>query len=450
MPGRIGIGEYSIVFRRQRNRLYALDIWTEAPICLAVINGDIPAYNASPSIVTALATDPEPQINEETLRIWHSRHGHLGYQNLKKLAKMCVGMDLTIPPPTDACEPCSIANMKVEPHKRYVEPGRWENDLIHSDIQGPFPTSHDGYRWMITFLDDKTLRSAVAFLPNKEGPTVLGAFKSFLSQVEHGDCKYTRFRTDCGTEYDNYQMYAFRLTKGITWEGIVPGNPQMNGKSERLGQTIQRKASAILKESQLPPKFWTEFVRASNYLRNIQPVSGRDITPHQACTGRPPDLSHLRIIGQTGYCQVHLGNTGWSKYQDRAHKGKLISYQNRFYRILMPSGKVEVYSNVHWINNVPPKTTPKEHTTYRVQQANNLDLPDTRNKRRSDAINAAQDSELTYDSSAPSTSLPGERASKRRRENSVEVAAESVPKQYVTAVRIPVKSTPPAPVVPAA
>ena len=58
VPGGIGIGEHGIVFRRQRNRLYALDTWTEAPVCLAVINGDIPAYNASP--VTALAADLEP------------------------------------------------------------------------------------------------------------------------------------------------------------------------------------------------------------------------------------------------------------------------------------------------------------------------------------------------------------------------------------------------------
>ena len=357
----------------------------------------------------------------------HSRHGHLGYQNIKKLAKMCVGIDLTIPPPSDAYEPYSIANIKVEPHKRHIEPGRQENDLIHSDIQGPFPTSYDSYRWIITFLDDKTLRSTVAFLPNKEGPTVLGAFKTFLNQVEHSECKCTRFRTDCGTEYDNYDIYAFRLTKGIIWEGIIPGNPQINGKSERLGQTIQQKASAILKESQLPQRFQTEFVRASNYLRNVQPISGRDVTPHEAYTGRPPDLSHLRIIRQTGYYQVHLGNTGWSKYQDRAHKGKLLSYKGRFYRMLIPNSKVEVFSNVQWINNVPPKPTPIELTPSGVQQANNENLSETRNKRRNNAIH-------DVDPKA-STSSPGESITKRRREDSVE--ATTVAKQYVTTVRVP-------------
>ena len=235
-------------------------------------------------------------------------------------------------------------------------------------------------------------------------------------------------------------MYAFWLNKGITWEGIVPGNPQMNGKSERLGQTIQQKASAMLKESQLPQNFWTEFVRTSNHLRNLQPVSNRDITPYEAYTGRPPDLSHLRIIGQIGYCQVHLGNTGWFKYQDRAHKGKLVGYQaNRFYRMLMSNGKVEVFSNVQWINNVPLKPIIMELTPSGVQQANTTSLPETRNKRRNDAIADVDP--------AHSVSFSGESAPKRRRQNSVEVADSTVPvaKQYLTAVRIPLaKPTAPA------
>lgn len=82
MSGGIGIGEHGIVFKRQRNRLYALDVWVDASVCLAVINGDIPAYNESPSTVSALVIDidiSEPQINEETLRMWHSRQDYLGY-----------------------------------------------------------------------------------------------------------------------------------------------------------------------------------------------------------------------------------------------------------------------------------------------------------------------------------------------------------------------------------
>ena len=221
-----------------------------------------------------------------------------------------MGINLSIPPPSEAYEPYSVANMKVKPHKRHIEPGRWENDLIHCDLQGPFDMSHNDFKVLATFLDNYTLRSAIYCLPNKDDTTALTAFKSFLNQVEHGERKCTRLRSDCGTEFNNYDMYAFRLAKGITWEGNVPGNPQINGKSERLSQTIQRKASAMLQGSQLSIKYWSEFARTTNYLRNRQPVTGHDVTPFEASTGHPPDISHLRILKQTGYCQVHLGNTG--------------------------------------------------------------------------------------------------------------------------------------------
>ena len=165
--------------------------------------------------LSSVADISESEVDPETLRMWHARHGHLGYQNLKKLAKMCVGMNLSIPPPSDACEPCSVANMKVEPHKRHIEPGRWENDLIHCDLQGPFEPSHDGFKVMCTFICDKTLRSAVYCLPDKKGPTVLAAYKSFLNLTKYSDCINTRLRTDYDIEFNNYNFYAFRLVKGI-------------------------------------------------------------------------------------------------------------------------------------------------------------------------------------------------------------------------------------------
>ena len=193
----------------------------------------------------------------------------------------------------------------------------------------------------------------------------------------------------------------------------------------------------MLKESGLPQKYWTEFVRAANHLRNRQPVSNRHVTPFEACTGSPPDLFHLRIIGQTGYCQVHRGNIGWTKYQDHAHKGRLLSYEaNRFYRMLMPSGKVEVYSNVTWINHVPPKPTPMGE----IKEPSSKLGPERANKRRNDALD--QEMSTTSD---PSASASGGRTPKRRRETSAELAdfgPAPPPVQYMTQVRIPVRAQP--------
>ena len=269
----------------------------------------------------------------------------------------------------------------------------------------------------------RLLRSDIYLLVNKSSEVVLAAFKMFLNDVEHGDLRCTRLRTDCGTEYDNYRMEAYRLSKGITWEGIVPGNPQMNGKSERLGATIQRKASAMLKESGLPQKYWTEFVRTANTLRNVQPVTGRDITPFQACTGSPPDVSHLRIIGQTGFYQVVLKNTGWKKYQDRAVKGRLVGYQGKFYRMLMSDGSVSVVSNVKWIDNVPPKPTP-------FALNNNAADTNTGAYRKKRRLNE----EIQHSEHLPPSSptVPGE-----RRQRKLATAVEDEANDLLNSIRVP-------------
>ena len=54
--------------------------------------------------------------------------------------------------------------------------------------------------------------------------------------------------------------------------------------------------------------------------------------------------------------------------------------------MLLPNGKVETFSNVTWINNVPPKLTPMELTPRGMRQTNNVKLLEARTKRRSDAV----------------------------------------------------------------
>lgn len=119
-------------------------------------------------------------------------------------------------------------------------------DLVHSDLIGPFPPAVNGARYVVSFLDDDTKESEVSFLKRKS--EVLQAFRNYLARNERGDRRNHRLRTDGGGEYDSNEWTAFREEKGIIWEPIIPGNPQQNGSAERLGQTLLRKASAMLKE----------------------------------------------------------------------------------------------------------------------------------------------------------------------------------------------------------
>ena len=213
-------------------------------------------------------------VNPDTLRMWHERLGHLGNQNVIKLAHS-VGNDLSKPPPSDPCLPCGRGAGKTEPHKDHIAPGRHQADLIHGDLMGPFPVrGYNGATYVAAWLDDKTKQSHVDTLLSKEGSGVLASFKSFLGRIEHGMNRCTRIRIDNGTEYLNEGFMDYTAERGIRLEPTTAGNPQMNGSAERLNQTLMRKANTFLNDNDIAVKWWPELVHAANHFRNICPVTG--------------------------------------------------------------------------------------------------------------------------------------------------------------------------------
>ena len=158
------------------NNLYLMDIFSPGQLALAAINKD-------------------------TLKIWHSRLGHLSHQNIIRLAHMSQGIDLSQPPPQDVCIPCTEANMRVEPQTDMIQPGLQPLDLVHSDVSGPHTTGPYGARYYVTFLCDATKRSEAILLKEKSG--VLPAFQGYCLRNEKGDKRVRRLRTDGGGEYDS-------------------------------------------------------------------------------------------------------------------------------------------------------------------------------------------------------------------------------------------------------
>ncbi len=169
-------------------------------------------------------------LNPHTVHMWHSRLGHLGKQNVVKLVEMSDGMDLSLPAPSDACIPCARGPLQVEPHTDSLIPGQERQDLVHSDVIGPFPSAINGARYVVSFLDDDTKESEVSF--PKQKSEVLQAFRNYLARNERRDRRNHRLRTDGEGEYDSNKWTIFREEKSIIWELIISGNPQQNGSAE--------------------------------------------------------------------------------------------------------------------------------------------------------------------------------------------------------------------------
>ncbi|GIL95153.1 hypothetical protein Vretimale_1230, partial [Volvox reticuliferus] len=92
--------------------------------------------------------------------------------------------------------------------------------------------------------------------------------------------------------------------KGIIHGTTVGYTPEQNGAAERLNRTLLEKTRAMLVESELPQQLWAEALATANYLRNISPVAGAKVTPHEAFMGTKPDISHLRVFGCAAYAHV--------------------------------------------------------------------------------------------------------------------------------------------------
>lgn len=331
VSGGILVGTEGIIAEKQHNNLYTFCIWT------------------SRKSAVALTATSSPTLNEDSLNVWHARLGHLGEQNIKRLANgMATGIDLRKPiPHRDACGPCAEQQIRSEPHVDHIKPGAYPNELVHSDLVGPLDITSAGAKYFVTFLDDKTKGSEVHFLKEKSGAFL--AFKNFKIRWEHGHNTIKRLHTDYGGEYVDHDFEDFRHDHGIRWEPTVPGTPEQNGAAERLGQTLLRKASTMLKDLGLGMRYWDELVRTANYLRNRSPVASLGMTPYEAGTGMKPELKQLRIIGTTGYAMVRKPQTGWKKFQSRSTLCTLLGYEgDHIYRMLNPERKIIRASSIQW------------------------------------------------------------------------------------------------------
>ena len=89
-----------------------------------------------------------------------------------------------------------------------------------------------------------------------------------------------------------------------------------------MNRTILNKVRCLLKDSNLPKKFWVEAVSTACYQKNRSPSSALNFrTPEQLWNGKLPSLDHLRPFGCIGY--VHKKE---KKLDPRAKKAIFLGY----------------------------------------------------------------------------------------------------------------------------
>ena len=110
---------------------------------------------------------------------------------------------------------------------------------------------------------------------NREATTILEAFKRFKSRMETITNKTVKnIRTDQGTEYKG-EFLKYLENNGIVKQTGTAYEHTHPGQMERIHQTIMTMGRAMLKNSKLPHKYYTDAQLTAVYLYNRQ-VHGND------------------------------------------------------------------------------------------------------------------------------------------------------------------------------
>ena len=212
--------------------------------------------------------------------------GHLGEENVRKLAKMVEGMKIKFRTSVGVCEACLEGKQTRQPSHQPATRAKEPLELIHSDLCGPIdPTTYGGTTYYLLFTDDFTRMTHIYPLKRKTSSAILAKFKEYRPEVEKQSGKLIkRLRTDGGGEYEKW-MEAHLKGSGIIHETTAPYSPDQNGVAERANRTIMERVKAIIAEFKLDKKLWMELAETIVYLKNRSPTTAVATTPYELWYG---------------------------------------------------------------------------------------------------------------------------------------------------------------------
>ncbi len=209
------------------------------------------------------------------LTLWHRRFCHRNLDDVKKVQRdsLATGMIITSKStPDPICVPCISGNQHRPPVPKSATRATDICDLVHSDVHGPLPVqTREGYRYWVTFIDDKSRYWVV--VPLRSKADVFDAFKRYQAYAEtQTGRKIKAFRNDKGGEYVSNEFKAHLAKCGIALQQTLRNEPHQNGVAERANRTLAEGIISLLTESNLPPSFWCYALNAFVHCINPPPI----------------------------------------------------------------------------------------------------------------------------------------------------------------------------------
>ncbi|WVY96489.1 hypothetical protein V8G54_028640 [Vigna mungo] len=298
--------------------------------------------------------------------LWHPRLGHLSHDRLQLLQHKhdYINTDDN----NNFCDACHRAKQKKLPYTASTSTSLSSFELLHIDIWGPTTASMNGYKYLLTIVDDYSRYTWI--IPMIDKSSVKNQILTFLCYVENQFQKKVKtIRTDNGVEFILQNMFS---SKGIIHQSTCVETPEQNGVVERKHQHILNTARALLFHSHLPLAFWCYAAKHAVFLINQMPTPVlQNETPHERLHGSPCDLSMLRVFGCLCYANTITSNR--KKFDDRAIPGIFLGFKKHtkgYLFLNLKNHKIEISRNVVFHENTFPY-----HNTSKTDNSLSLPIP---------------------------------------------------------------------------
>ena len=257
-----------------------------------------------------------------SLESWHKIYGHCNQDDILKTEQIVSGMKISNKSKF-ACDICIQGKQARNDISKVADPRATKPlELVHTDICGPLgPTSYDGFKYTICFVDDYSGMTFHYFLKAKADASK--AMAKFIADVsKYGDIKC--IRSDNGGEYTSVEFKDLLIANKINHQTSAPNSPHQNGTAERQWRTSFDMARCMLLDSGMPKFLWTYAIATADHIRNRCHQVRTGKTAYELFTGKMPNVSHMHEFGTK--CFLYVEANARTKLSPRGRKVSFVGY----------------------------------------------------------------------------------------------------------------------------
>jgi len=311
----------------------------------------------------------------KTLNEWHIALGHMNCDDILQLQKVTQGMTITKAKQSPTCEVCQESKITRQPKSCDITPQHATKPLerVHTDICGPIePTSREGFKYVINFIDEHTSMLFVYTLRSKDEATT--ALKKLIADVAPIG-KIKELHSDNGGEYTSNSFQTVLQDNGIKHSTTAPYTPYQNGKSERTWRSLLEMARCLISDASLHKSYWPYAVRYAQYLRNRAYQRRTGSTAYEMFTGIKPNMKDIHKFGTT--CTYYIeGNK--QKLEARGQHGIFLGINplsQAYYVLSSKNNNILTTRNIHIHKNTTPDSTLTDPIHTDFEQTDNYVQP---------------------------------------------------------------------------